>query len=94
MQAYHEGLYGDNYLWMVFGWYDNNWWEEAGQFNCTSEQLYTVVKGSLAVQHYPVIDDTSRKVIGNIVSKVGTSLCINIRSPEYSETSLFQPSLA
>lgn len=68
MQAYLRGLYGPNYLWIVLGWYDEQWWEEEGDFSCTPSQLYEVIEGSIAVQHYPIINDTDKKVVGDIVS--------------------------
>ena len=58
-------------MWIVFGWYDDEWWlmsDDANPFGCTGEQLYEVLDGSLALQHYPINEQVDQVVVGDLVS--------------------------
>ena len=47
------------------------WWlmsDDASPFDCTGEQLYEVLKGSLAIQQYPINEQVNKVVVGGLVS--------------------------
>ncbi len=45
-QAYKIGLYGPKYVWMLPGWYHNNWPDAAPQkTSCTAEQVMEAANG-------------------------------------------------
>ena len=70
-QAYHNGFYGDYYQWIVYGWYNDKWWlmsDDANPVDCTGTQLYEVLSGSLALQHYPINEQVDKIVVGDLVS--------------------------
>ena len=66
-------MYHPNYAWMVFNWYRNGWW--LADTSCTIESsidptsLEKVVESSLAIDHFPRIEDEHKDVPnqGNIV---------------------------
>ena len=71
IQAYRKGLYGKYYRWIVFGWYDSEWWRETDlvdTFDCSIDEMDAVIEGSIAIQQYPINEAVNKPVIGNIVS--------------------------
>ncbi|XP_033634369.1 gamma-aminobutyric acid type B receptor subunit 2-like [Asterias rubens] len=48
-KAFHLGLYGPNYVWMVPGYFPDNWQQKTDGVNCTADQLKTATEGYLAV---------------------------------------------
>ena len=37
-QAYKEGVYGSKYVWIIVGWYNEDWWTKS-DVECKGEQL-------------------------------------------------------
>ena len=37
-QAYKQGLFGNKYLWIIVGWYLEDWWTKTDE-ECTGENL-------------------------------------------------------
>lgn len=37
-QAYKEGVYGSKYVWIIVGWYNDDWWSKP-DVECKGEQL-------------------------------------------------------
>ena len=69
-QAYRKGFYGNNYQWIVFGWYNDKWWQLSdgrSPFDCTSEQLYEVLDGSFVIQQFPINEQEDKVVVGDWV---------------------------
>ncbi|XP_011405199.1 PREDICTED: gamma-aminobutyric acid type B receptor subunit 1-like [Amphimedon queenslandica] len=60
------------YAWILYGWYSNQWWTIPSTetpndpFACTSDQLYSVLNGALAVQQYPINTNVTKRVIGDL----------------------------
>ena len=49
-QAYHQGLYGPRYVWLLMGGFKlESWWQDARDTNCTAHQLATALNGCFAV---------------------------------------------
>ena len=59
-----------DYVWMVHNWYHNNWWKVGVEFNCTSDEIRTVLNLQIILGNYPQIneDDKNKINIGGIVS--------------------------
>ena len=60
-----------DYVWMVHNWYTINWWKEGVAFNCTPDEMRTVLNSQIVLDNYPRIneDDKNTVNIGGIVSK-------------------------
>ena len=71
MQAYQRGLYGPNYVWLVFGWYDKEWWrKDDGAVSCTIDNMDTVIDHALTIQQLPVTSDADERAVGDMVSSL------------------------
>ena len=65
VEAYHLGLYGRRYVWMLLGWYSNKWWRQTlDTVNCTSEQLDVALTGYFAVDSLNTIIGSERSISG------------------------------
>ncbi|XP_025112675.1 gamma-aminobutyric acid type B receptor subunit 1-like [Pomacea canaliculata] len=50
-QAYKEKLYGKKYVWLIIGWYPDNWYRTRDdRHNCTVEQLEEALEGHLTTE--------------------------------------------
>nr|KAG5700492.1 hypothetical protein BaRGS_013979 [Batillaria attramentaria] len=52
-QAYKEKLYGKKYVWLIIGWYPDNWYKQIvpdDRHNCTVEQLEEALEGHLTTE--------------------------------------------
>ncbi|XP_076455259.1 gamma-aminobutyric acid type B receptor subunit 1-like [Babylonia areolata] len=50
-QAYKEKLYGKKYVWLIIGWYPDNWYRaNDDRHNCTAEQLEEALEGHLTTE--------------------------------------------
>lgn len=52
-QAYKEKLYGPKYVWLIIGWYPDNWYKQKmndDRHNCTVEQLEEALEGHLTTE--------------------------------------------
>ncbi|ESO83683.1 hypothetical protein LOTGIDRAFT_133032 [Lottia gigantea] len=51
-EAYKEGLYGSKVVWILVGWYDDDWWKTPDpNVDCTVEELSAAVEGYIAIDH-------------------------------------------
>ena len=65
-QAYKEGLYGSKYVWLIVGWYNEDWWNKR-DVECEGEQLIEAADNMIETLPLPL--STSRKpTISNRVS--------------------------
>ena len=78
--AYHMGLNTINHQWVMPGWYSDNWWDKANnvswedyKYNCTSEQIQSMVNHSLLLDAYLVTENLDE--IG-ISGRVSTHVCV------------------
>ncbi|XP_063956536.1 gamma-aminobutyric acid type B receptor subunit 1-like isoform X1 [Lytechinus pictus] len=56
-QAYKDGLYGEKYVWIITGWYSNEWWrvrDPDHPHDCTSEQMDEAVRGYFTTDALPL----------------------------------------
>ncbi len=75
-QAYNLNMYGSKYQWIIPGWYQGNWWEQANSTNCTTKKLLTAMEGYISVDFEPL----SAKQIKGISGRV--SVCNAVGSQE------------
>ncbi|XP_077989915.1 gamma-aminobutyric acid type B receptor subunit 2-like [Glandiceps talaboti] len=62
--AYHLGMYGAEYAYLIPGWYPENWWEkEEDIVNCTQEEMKTVIESAVEVAQ--LAKDTTNQVTIN-----------------------------
>lgn len=65
-QAYKEGLYGSKYVWLIVGWYNEDWWNKR-DVECEGEQLIEAADNMIETLPLPL--STSRKpTVSNRVS--------------------------
>ncbi|XP_024863471.1 gamma-aminobutyric acid type B receptor subunit 2 isoform X2 [Kryptolebias marmoratus] len=59
--AYNLNMFGSKYQWIIPGWYQHKWWEQANTTNCTVKKLLTAMEGYISVDFEPL---SSRPVKG------------------------------
>ncbi|XP_077991332.1 gamma-aminobutyric acid type B receptor subunit 2-like isoform X2 [Glandiceps talaboti] len=48
--AYHLGMYGAKYAYIIAGWYSTNWWmKEDDAVNCTHDEMRTVLEHTIEI---------------------------------------------
>ena len=62
VQTYQEGKYYPDYVWILYGWYSNNWWTRTGSTSCDSSQLLTALERAIILQSYPIEEYTANRV--------------------------------
>jgi len=63
-EAYKRGLYGEKYVWFLIGWYEDDWWTEVKDLNCTYEQMKMAVEGHITTEALVLNQDNRRTVSG------------------------------
>ncbi|CAH1778015.1 unnamed protein product [Owenia fusiformis] len=63
-QAYKAGLYGRRYVWVLLGWYTEDWWQVEGETNCTKQEMATAVNGYIGVDGLNSIIGQKRSISG------------------------------
>lgn len=63
-EAYKRGLYGDKYVWFLIGWYEDDWWTEVKDLDCTYEQMKAAVDGHLTTEGLLLNLDNRRTISG------------------------------
>uniref|UniRef100_A0A0R3RG66 Gamma-aminobutyric acid type B receptor subunit 2 n=1 Tax=Elaeophora elaphi TaxID=1147741 RepID=A0A0R3RG66_9BILA len=64
-EAYQNGIYGDNYAWILPGYHKSDWWRNASEVSCTVEELAQVIEGHFAVEFSPYSQRLARVTIAN-----------------------------
>ena len=69
LQAYKQGITGKDYVWMLIGWYNHEWWEKEDEhIDCSPEEMREAVKGYISVESLQ-LGDPDVVTVANIVSK-------------------------
>ncbi|EDV23717.1 uncharacterized protein TRIADDRAFT_26726 [Trichoplax adhaerens] len=71
-EAYHHGLFGAKYVWILIGWLEVNWWDVAvtvSSGQCTREQMREVITGQIAIDLTYVRKDDKRAISGQTASE-------------------------
>ncbi|XP_071490406.1 gamma-aminobutyric acid type B receptor subunit 1-like [Diadema antillarum] len=56
-EAYKNGLYGEKYVWIITGWYSNEWWRANDPdypHDCTTQQMDEAVAGYFTTDALPL----------------------------------------
>ncbi len=49
IKAYKLGMHGPKYVWILVGWYSEDWWMEARNFtDCSPQNILTAAEGYIA----------------------------------------------
>ena len=44
-----------SYIWILYGWYSEEWWRSSDPaVNCSEDELATVLDRALVIQQYPI----------------------------------------
>ncbi|RXM35656.1 hypothetical protein EOD39_3960 [Acipenser ruthenus] len=62
--VYNLNMYGSKYQWVIPGWYQGNWWEQANSTNCTTKKLLMAMEGYISVDFEPLSTKQTRGVSG------------------------------
>lgn len=78
-------MFGSKYQWIIPGWYQGNWWEQANSTNCTTKKLLTAMEGYISVDFEPL----SARQIKGISGRVSDTRCctsedFNVVNKEFS----------
>lgn len=63
-EAYKRGLYGEKYVWFLIGWYEDDWWTEVKDLECTLEQMKTAVEGHITTEGLVLNQDNAQTISG------------------------------
>ena len=67
--AYHKGVYGNKYQWLIVGMYQDEWWARGGkgETRCTPQEIQTALMGSMVMEILPLASNeeitVSKKVL-------------------------------
>lgn len=67
-EAYKRGLYGEKYVWFLIGWYEDDWWTDVKDLDCTLEQMKMAVEGHITTEGL-VLNQDNRRTISGYTSK-------------------------
>lgn len=59
-------MYGSKYQWIIPGWYQGNWWEQANSTNCTTRKLLTAMEGYISVDFEPLSAKRIKGISGRV----------------------------
>lgn len=65
-QAYNLNMFGSKYQWIIPGWYQGNWWEQANSTNCTTKKLLTAMEGYISVDFEPLSAKQIKGISGRV----------------------------
>lgn len=65
-QAYNLNMFGSKYQWIIPGWYQGNWWEQANTTNCTTKKLLTAMEGYISVDFEPLSARQIKGISGRV----------------------------
>ncbi|KAJ8300573.1 hypothetical protein KUTeg_022092 [Tegillarca granosa] len=64
-EAYKEKLYGKKYVWIIIGWYPDNWYrQQDSKVNCTAQQLKEALEGHLTTEAIQLHQENTQTVSG------------------------------
>ncbi|XP_069814252.1 gamma-aminobutyric acid type B receptor subunit 2 isoform X2 [Dendropsophus ebraccatus] len=62
--AYNEEMYGSKYQWVIPGWYQALWWQQANSSICSSKNLLTAMEGYVGVDFEPLSTKNIKTISG------------------------------
>ncbi|XP_067042004.1 gamma-aminobutyric acid type B receptor subunit 2-like isoform X2 [Acropora muricata] len=82
-EAYRQSIYGRKYVWILPGWYSENWWENSGDSPCTVHQIMEAAGNYLATRPLQLGTSTTPTIAGKTVTELHNELDDIIRSHGY-----------
>lgn len=73
-------MYGINYVWILHGYHQNNWWKYVENTNCSVEEIESVLQGHFALAFAPQRPDSNKAITSNKVVILALFL-INVSLP-------------
>ena len=68
-QVIKEKLVGPDFVWMLPGWYEDNWWAAVDGTDCTAEEMGKALEHSVGARGNGKLDhDLSRVLVSNKVA--------------------------
>lgn len=64
-------MFGSKYQWIIPGWYQGNWWEQANTTNCTTKKLLTAMEGYISVDFEPLSARQIKGISGRVSDTYG-----------------------
>ena len=84
-KAASRGLTYPRYVWIVYDWYPEGWWEikdTDGRLSCDNEQMKKLLERAISFRRHPLREE------GNAATEAGiVSICIQLNYCTYIETS-------
>ncbi|XP_022092951.1 gamma-aminobutyric acid type B receptor subunit 2-like [Acanthaster planci] len=68
-EAYHLGMYGSRYTWMIESWNSLNWWQNVSRLGCTNDQMYKVAENYVGTVFLNLRTDNKSSRSGLTVSQ-------------------------
>ena len=65
-----EGMTLSNgYVWLLFAWYQDNWWQDEplflasyNQINCSSSEMEEILDRAILIDHFPFVPPENRSM--------------------------------
>lgn len=73
LQAFHAGMYGARYAWLIPGWFNNKWWKirlKNESVACTEDEMNKAVKGYIACDNLKISPDNTITVSGQVAKSL------------------------
>lgn len=68
-QAYKEKLYGKKYVWIIIGWYPDNWYKKRDpKVNCTADQIKEALEGHITTEAVVLHQENTVTQSGMVIS--------------------------
>lgn len=59
-------MYGSKYQWIIPGWYQGLWWQQANASICSSKNLLTAMEGYVGVDFEPLSTKNIKTISGRV----------------------------
>ncbi|OCT74376.1 hypothetical protein XELAEV_18033350mg [Xenopus laevis] len=64
LKAFDEDMYGSKYQWIIPGWYQALWWQQANTSTCSTKNLLTAMEGYIGVDFEPLSTKQIKTISG------------------------------
>ena len=81
IQVIKENLVGPDFVWVLPGWLEDNWWAAVDGTDCTAEEMSKALEHSVGARGNGKLDnDPSRILVSNKVQQHPTDLVLFLSS--------------
>uniref|UniRef100_A0AC34QA04 G-protein coupled receptors family 3 profile domain-containing protein n=1 Tax=Panagrolaimus sp. JU765 TaxID=591449 RepID=A0AC34QA04_9BILA len=64
-EAYQKEMFGPNYVWILHGYHQDNWWKFTEKTNCSNDEIEDVLQGHFALKFAAQRPDVNKLIISN-----------------------------